>query len=74
MFNRYILDSDTFQNLYKRRDQRRKLAKQMILDTNYLKVERFFLRFFFFCILIYTISHYMAHGDLFFLHHHHLHG
>jgi len=74
MFNRYILESDTFQNLNKRRDLRRKLAKQMILDTTYLKVERFLLRFFFFCILIYTISHYITYGDLYFFHHIAIHG
>lgn len=74
MFNRLTLDTDTLQNYTKRRDLRRKLAKQMILDTNYLKVERVLLRFFFFCILIYTISHYMAHGYLFFLYPLAMHG
>jgi len=70
MFNKYILDSDTFANLNKRKVLRKKLAQQMILDTTFLQVERFILRFIFFCILIYTVSHYMAYGDLFFLHPH----
>ena len=74
MFNKYILDSDTFANLNKRRTLRKKLAQQMILDTTFLQVERFILRFIFFCILIYTVSHYITYGDLFFLHHNVVHG
>jgi len=73
MFNRYIIDSDTFQNLNKRRAVRRKLAKQMILDTTYLKIERFILRLLFFAVLIFCISHYIAYDHLH-LHLFHTHG
>ena len=47
MFNRYILDSDTFQNLNKRRELRKKLAKQMILNAQKSKQKK---------LLIYSIA------------------
>ena len=51
MFNRYILESDTFQNLNKRRDLRRKLAKQMILNSYKSKQKK---------LLIYSIATFSA--------------
>jgi hypothetical protein len=70
MFNKYILDSDTFQNFDKRRAIRKQLARQMILDTTYLKIERFILRFLFFAVLIFCISHYLAYDHLHLFHTH----
>lgn len=45
MFNRYIIDSDTFQNLDKRREVRRKLAKQMIINSHSTKFKKFCISF-----------------------------
>ena len=71
MFNKYLLDSDTFQNLDKRRDLRRKLAKQMILDTNFRKIERFLLRLLFLAVAAYGVQHYIFFGHFL---HFHVHG
>ena len=71
MFNRLILDSDTLHNCNKRRDLRRKLAKQMILDTNFRKIERFLLRLLFICVFAYGIQHYITYGHFL---HFHVHG
>ena len=45
MFNKYILDSDTFQNLNKRRELRKKLARQMIINSQRSKFKKFCISF-----------------------------
>ncbi len=45
MFNRFTLDSDTLQNINKRQELRKKLARQMIIDSQRSKFKKFCISF-----------------------------
>ena len=70
MLNKLVLDQDSLVDLEKRKAVRRKLAKQILLDTTFLKVERFLLRAMLLFLLIFAISHYMTFGHFGILHTH----
>ena len=61
MFNRYIIDSDTFQNLHKRRAIRRKLAKQMIINSHSAKLKTISLPF---VAILFGFYIYIIHANL----------
>ena len=71
MFNKYILDPDTLRNLDKRRELRKKLAQEMIIDTSFRKIERFILRIVFLAVVIFSITHSVEFGHYL---HFHVHG
>ena len=70
MFNKITLSADALHNVEKRRILRKKLAQQMIFDTNFLKFERFFYRFMFLVVIIFCISHFISYGHFPMIHTH----
>jgi len=68
MFNKYILDSDTFQNLNKRREVVKKLSRKMIFEKNLTKFTKLFFFIVFTLLLIYFIHHFIVFDHIFHLH------
>lgn len=71
MFNKYLLDSDTLQNLNKRRELRKKLAKKMLNETKFTKFTKSVVFICFLLIAFYFIHHDLVHGHFIHLY---LHG
>lgn len=67
MFNRYILDSDTFQNLNKKREVVKNLSRKMILESRLSKLSKLFFVSALTLLLLYSIHHYIVYGHLFYL-------
>ena len=62
MFNKYLLDSDTFQNLNKRRELRKKLAIKMLNETKFTKFTKSVVFICFLLILCYFIQNDLVYG------------
>ena len=67
MFNRYMLDSDTFQNHNKKRDVVKNLSRKMILESRLSRLSKLFFVSAFTLLLLYSIHHYIVYGHLFHL-------
>ena len=67
MFNRYILDSDTFQNLNKKREVVKNLSRKMILESRLSRLSKLFFVSAFTLLLLYSIHHYIVYGQFFHL-------
>lgn len=62
MFNRYIIDSDTFQNLNKKREVVKNLSRKMILESRLSRLSKLFFVSVFTTLLLYSIHHYIVYG------------
>ena len=62
MLNRCVLDGDSFTDIDKRRALRRKLAKKMLLESNFTKVTKVFMSVAISLIVLYFIQHDLLYG------------
>jgi len=67
MLNRYIIDSDTFQTLTRRREVVKKLSRKLILESRLSRISKLFFVSAFTILLLYSIHHYIVYGHLFHL-------
>ena len=56
MENKYILDSDTFVNLDKRKQARKHLAQKMIIDSYRSKIKERIIKTTIFCSCLYIVG------------------
>lgn len=68
MFNRYLLDSDTFQNLNKKRETVKELARQMILESKFERVVKLFFKVVTLLVVVYCVHHYIVFDHIFHIH------
>lgn len=68
MFNRYLLDSDTLQNLNKRSETVKKLARQMILESKVERVFKLLFKVVTLLIVVYCVNHYFVFDHIFHIH------
>ena len=62
MLNRFILDGDSFNDIDKRRALRRKLARKMLLESNFTKFTKVFMSIVICLIVLYFIQHDLLYG------------
>ena len=68
MFNRYLLDSDTFQNLNKKRETVKELARQMILESKFERVVKLLFKVVTLLVVVYCVYHYLVYDHIFHMH------
>ena len=68
MFNRYLLDSDTFQNLNKKRETVKELARQMILESKFEKFLKLLFKVVTLLVVVYCVHHYLVFDHIFHIH------
>ena len=68
MFNRYLLDSDTFQNLNKRKETVKELARQMILESKFERVLKSLFKVVTLLVVVYCVHHYFVYDHIFHMH------
>ena len=68
MFNRYLLDSDTLQNLNERSETVKKLARQMILESKVERVFKLLFKVVTLLIVVYFVHHYFVFDHIFHIH------
>ena len=68
MFNKYLLDSDTFQSFDKRRETVKELARQMILESKFERVVKLLFKVVTLLVVVYCVYHYLVYDHIFHIH------
>ena len=68
MTNRYIIDSDTFQTLTKKREVVKNLSRKMILESKLNQFSKIAIKVLILMTALYFIHHYIMFGHLIHLH------
>ena len=64
MSNKYIIDSDTFQTLTRKREVVKELSRKMILESKLNQYSKIVLIFLILMTALYFIHHYIMFGHL----------
>ena len=68
MTNRYIIDSDTFQTLTKKREVVKNLSRKMILESKLNQFSKIVIKVLILMTALYFIHHYIMFGHLIHFH------
>ena len=68
MTNRYIIDSDTFQTLTKKREVVKNLSRKMILESKLNQFSKIVIKVLILMTALYFIHHYIMYSHLIHLH------
>ena len=68
MSNKYIIDSDTFQTLTRKREVVKNLSRKMILESKLNQYSKIVLKVLILMTALYFIHHYIMFGHLIHIH------